>query len=97
MGHGRASALPIGDVAYIAEICASIVEIVRQRDVMQIVERPTGIDDGASAPVKEYGHCEPVSERHADGCRTRSSGILFVDLLYGNQEVLTAVLNLGRR
>ena len=84
-------------MAQIGEIHARRVEIVPYRDTVQVVERATGVDDGARTRIEQDRLRERVGEWHANGGRARARGILLVDLLYGEQEVLTALLNGGRR
>ena len=47
MRHRSAAGLPVSGVAHVAEIRAGRVEVVRDRDAVQVIRRPLVINDGA--------------------------------------------------
>ena len=93
MRHRGAGVPPVGDVAHVSEVGTRRVEIVRDKDAVQVVERATEVDDGARGRVKQDRDRERVGEGHTDGSRGLARGVLLVDLFDGYQQVLTALLN----
>ena len=87
---------PVGRVAEIGQLRAGRVEIVDQRDAVQIVERSARVDDGAIGRVEQDGQRERVGEGNADARGGLARRVLLVDLLHRDQEVLTALLDRGR-
>jgi hypothetical protein len=94
--HGSAAALPVGDMAQIGEIYSRRVEVVRDDDAVQVVERTTCVDDAARRRVEQDRDREAVGEGHSDGGRGLARGVALVDLLDGDQKVLAALLDRGR-
>ena len=97
MRHRSAVIEPVGGVAHVAEARTRGVEVVRDRDAVQVVRRPVGVDDGARGRVEQDRDRQPVGERDADGRCGLARRILLVDLLDRDQEVLAALLDRARR
>ncbi len=97
MRHRRAVITPVGDVAHIAEIRARGVEVVPDRDVVQIVRRPIGVDDDARCGVVQDRDRQLVCEGNTDGCRGPARRILLVDFLDRYEEVLAVRMDAARR
>ncbi len=88
---------PVGIVAHIAEVRAGGVEVVRDRDGVQVVRRPAGVDDGARPRIDQDRDRQRVGEGDADGGRGLARRILLVDFLDRDQEVLAALLDRAGR
>src|SRR5262249_23265925 len=80
---------PSGSLAHKGQISPGCVEVVRDRDVVQLVRRPLVIDDDARQWIEQDRDRQLVREGDADGGCGLARRILFVDLLNGNEQVLT--------
>src|SRR5262249_43191968 len=89
MRNRRAGADKSGRLAHKGHIRARCVEVVRDRDVVQLVRRPLVVDHDARYWIEHDRDRQLVGERDADGGRGLARRILLVDLLDGNEEILT--------
>ncbi len=88
---------PIGRMADIAESHTGFVQVIRERDRMELVGRPEVVDDGSRSAIEQDRDYQRVGKRNPDRCRRRSGRVLFIDLLDWNQEILAAFLDRRRR
>src|SRR5215469_10390277 len=91
MRHRRTGAPPVGDVTHVAERCTRRIEIVGYGDAVQVIRRALVIDDDSRPWIKHYRDREGISEGHTYSSRGPARGVLLVDLLYGNEEILTVL------
>ena len=87
----------VSGVADIRERDARRVEIVDDRYAMQIVDGAGVVDDRAGTRSEQDRRRQLVFERHTDRGGRLAGWVLLVDFLYGDQQVLTASVNPGRR
>src|SRR5262245_24709334 len=92
MRNRRPSSEPVGTLAHKGEIHSRGVEVVPNRDAVQVIRRPVGVADRARCRVEQDRDRQLIGEWDADGGRGLAGRILFVDFLDGYQEVLTARL-----
>src|SRR5574342_163704 len=94
----RSTVVEPGDgMAHIAEIRARRVEIVRDRNAVQVVHRSVGVDDGSGCRVPQDWDCQRVGERDTDSGGGLACRILLVDLLDRYQQVLAVRMDAARR
>ncbi len=95
----RAVVEPRGGVAQVGEIGTrgGEVEVVRDRDAVQVVQRPLEVDDRAGRRIEQDGDDQPPGERDADGGHGRARRVLLVDLLDRDQDVLAALIERAGR
>ena len=83
MRRWSTGAPPVSDVTHIAKVRTRRVEVVRDVNAVQVVNRPSGVDDGARACVIQDRDRQRVGEGHPDGGRGLARGVLLVNFLYG--------------
>src|SRR5215831_12563396 len=94
--------VPKGLLAHNGQIRARCVEIVRDRDVVQVVRRPARVDNGARKRVEHNRDSQLVGEGDTDGGRSletagRAHRIPFIDFLDRYKEVLAVRPDPARR
>ncbi len=97
MRHRRARVQPVGAVAQVGQIRAGRIQVIPDRDAVQVVDRTRRVDRRAGRRIEQDGQCQPIGKRHTDRDRSRTGGILLVDLLDRYQQVLAALLDRARR
>ncbi len=95
--HRRAGVQPVRGVTQVGQIRAGRVQVIPDRDAVQVVDRTRRVDRRAGRRIEQDGQCQPIGKRHTDRDRSRTGGILLVDLLDGYQQVLAALLDRARR
>src|SRR5207247_3595951 len=77
--HQRAVVEPGGGVAHVGEIDTRGVEVVDDRDAVQVVDRPLEVDDRARGRVEQDRDRQRPREGDADGDEGRAGRIRLVD------------------
>src|SRR5690606_8053378 len=95
--HFRAAFQPVGGVADVSEVYAGIVEIIPDREAVQVVRGAGEIDDRAGGRVEQHRDDKPVSEGRAGDYRGLARRVLLLDLLDRDQQVLAVRLDLAGR
>src|SRR5262249_25105960 len=88
--HWSAAALPGGAAIHVAQRYSSRIKVVSDRDLVDFDVRPVGIDHSAGRRTDQLWERELVGKGHPDRDEGRPRWILFVDLVDGNEEILTA-------
>ncbi len=91
----RAAAFPVDRVADVRELRGRFVEVVDDRDPVQIVERALVADDRAGQRIPHHRHLQGVGEGHADRRRGLTGRRLLVDLLHRDEERPALRLQVG--
>ena len=88
MRNRRAVTEPVGALAHKAEARSRGVEVIPNRDAVQVIRRPVGVADRARNRVEQDRDRQLVGEGDADGGSGRAGRILFIDFLDSYEEVL---------
>src|SRR5688572_9254526 len=84
-------------MTHIAETHAGGIKVIRDRDAVQSVHRPAGVDNGSSKRVEQDRYSQLVRKRHTNRGSGLTHRIPLVDLLNRDKEVLAVLVNAGRR